>query len=311
MLLQVHSAEWTPGAADELTAVDGLTLVDLQAARYGVVKLGDDAPLAMFSVDTVAALDDATVGDDITQAATNAHPLALDAAGTVVIAIAHDDAGAVLLGAGSADAVDPLVVYLTGAPAAAYASVADYRALLSDHPKTRPNAQSNQAIEMELDAAAAIIDVWCRRSFRVLSAARTRSYPLELGVPDQDADALVVYIADAVSVSEVKVGGAALAADEWAAESSVDNPGWTIDQIRLVGNACYLSGSLTVTYLPGWKTVPVAAKLSNVELAARRRLDTPTAFGDAGLGSSEMVVSGDTRALLWHYLGAYRRELSG
>ena len=311
MLQQVHSAAWTPGAADELTVVDGLALVDLQAARYGVVQRGDDAPLAMFSVAAIAALDDASDGDDITQAATNSQPLALDAGGAVLSAIAHDADGAVLLGDASAAAVDPLVVYLIGAPSTAYGSVADYRALLSDHPKTRPNAASNSAITMEIDAAAAIIDVWCRRSFRLGTTALTRKYQADEGVPYAGDDTALVYIADAVSVSEVKVNGAALADADWEPESSVGTPGWCIDQIRIAGNACYPGDAVTVTYIPGWETIPSAVTLCNVELAARRRLETPTAFGDAGLGSAEMVVSGDTRALLWRYLGTYRRELSG
>ena len=202
----------------------------------------------------------------------------------------------------------------SGSDGSAYATVAEYSKVLTDRPELTRSDASVELIGYELDAAAAIIDQWCRRSFRMGTAddARTTVYfaadaHRDIDLQMNPMEALLLPIDDSVSVSEVKMNGHVLASEKWRAEPSVDTTTWTLDQLRLLDNEDYWHGRIEVTRVPGWAAVPPAIKLCNIELAARRRLETPTAFGDS-LNAQE-VVSGDTRALLFKYLGMYRREL--
>lgn len=204
----------------------------------------------------------------------------------------------------------------SGSDGSAYATVAEYSKALTDRSELTRSDASVELIGLELDAAAAIIDQWCRRSFRTGSEddARTDVYHaadahLDIDLQMNPMEALLLPIDDSVSVSEVKMNGQVVAAEKWRAEPSVETTTWTLDQLRLLDNDDYWHGRIEVTRVPGWAAVPPAIKLCNIELAARRRLETPTAFGDS-LNAQE-VVSGDTRALLFKYLGMYRRELVG
>ena len=190
-----------------------------------------------------------------------------------------------------------------------YATALEYAAILADSPFARPDS-ATEAIEMELDAAALVIDQFCHRSFRAGTECTSVYWvePEEQYIDGAD-EYHILPIGDTVSVSAVTVRGRALDADEYVLEPSIETPGWTNDQLRLVDNSSYWYGRVEVTRVPGWASVPLPVKLCSIELAARRRLETPTAFGDSL--NAQQVVAGDTRSLLWRYLKSYTRQLVG
>lgn len=308
MLIQIATRQFAPADATHYAVLDDLTPLDLDQGRYAAIRVDDFGGWQLFPTSALTVLSDAQAGASFLDQP--GVPLFQDGAASGRGKIGRTARDELLLGLAFAGAGVEVAVALLGAPGAAYASVPRYRQTLEAHPDLRATG-SNAAIQFELDASGSIIDIWARRNFRV-GAARTDIY-----YPDpRDAwgggadDVGTLAIDDSVTVSAVRVNGATLDASAYALEPSLNTPGWTNDRLRLLDPNGFWRGTVEVDRVPGWAAVPPAVVLCNIELAARRRLETPTAFGDTGPVSADMIVSNDTRALLWKYLGLYRRELA-
>ena len=219
-----------------------------------------------------------------------------------------------------------------------YATVETFRDMLNihDNASDEPGSDTDEIIQMALDAAADKINDYCGRWFG-LEASSDHTYVVRarrewrgidaFGYSTGDSiwDGGYVYgefripVDDFAEISAVTIDGTAqmLNTDYWPISShgfelsqERTRTRWPIDYLEFEH---VLAGGteIIVTGRRGWEDVPNAVKLATVEYAAMWRLSSPRAWRQGGLEGSTRNVAKDAANIILSSLNEFRRIQQG